>query len=300
MWRGDLRGLLLLLLSLGVLIALPGSALSHPSSQDQPKCAEARVSPLRLLESFYDRAGFPEHADSYTGEMLEHYRDAPTLGSLLPDEARVQHRPVLVSCERAIYATTISTDAGGEDWYVYLAWEGGGWKIEAVRKLALPGIFSIALGSLVAAPDAVDQRAALLGEQAPQVSGAEMLANMRLVASTDAALKAYFAQHQDELLQLVSDFEQRPSLTLVTSDGRTRPEGGESGAMAAQIRQLHLNAVYRNPAQPGCAFVSIGGVLDNEVGYLYAPPGCAVPEMSPNHYILIEPIATGWFLFKTT
>jgi hypothetical protein len=277
--------------------ASPGGVLGAPTSQDRPKCAQPWVSPARLVERFYDRAGFPDRASFYTGEMLEHYSDAPTLGLLLPDDVRVQHRSVLVGCERAVYATTTSTPEHGEDWYLHMLWEDGGWKIEAVRKLAVPGFFYLMLEEMAANPDLMEQGATVPGAQVPLAAGAEVLTNMRLVVSTDAALKDYFARHRAEILQLVAEFEQRPALTFVASDGRARPEGSESGAIAAQIQQLHLNYVSR---QAGCIVVSIGGVLDNEVGYLYAPPSCTVPEMSPNLYILVEPIADEWFLFKTT
>ena len=36
------------------------------------------------------------------------------------------------------------------------------------------------------------------------------------------------------------------------------------------------------------------------MAYLYAPPECAVPEISPGDYILVEELAPGWYLYKTT
>jgi hypothetical protein len=275
---------------------MPGSALG----QDQPKCADAWVSPSGLVQRFYDRAGFPDRTAYYAGEMLEHYADAPSLGMLLPDDVRVQHRAVRVTCERAVYATTVSADERGEDWYLHMLWEGDRWKIEAVRRLALTGMLYLAMEGLANNPEAMDQSAAILGEDAPRLSAAEMLANIRLTLSTDAELKLYFAEHRSELVHLAAAFEQRPSLTFVASDGRARPEGSDTAALAAEIRQLSLNAVYRTASRPGCTFLSIGGLVDNEVGYLYAPPGCAVPEMAPDLFILVEPMADGWFLFKTT
>jgi hypothetical protein len=113
---------LLLILTLALVGASPGGVLGAPTSQDRPKCAQPWVSPVRLVERFYDRAGFPDRASFYTGEMLEHYSDAPTLGLLLPDDVRVQHRSVLVGCERAVYATTTSTPEHGEDWYLHMLW----------------------------------------------------------------------------------------------------------------------------------------------------------------------------------
>jgi hypothetical protein len=271
--------------------------MNVPPGQDRPKCADPWVSPAYLVERFYDRAGFADRASFYTGEMLEYYSDAPTLGSLLPDEVRVEHRAVLVGCERAVYATTLSTRERGEDWYLHLVWRDGGWRIEAVRKLALPGFFYLALESADTSVDAPGQGPLMAGEQTPLAVGAEMLANMRLVVSTDAALKEYFAQHRSELLWLVATFEQGPSLMFVASDGRTRPEGSEAGTMVTGLQQLHLNYIRRDA---NCMIVSIGGILDNAVGYLYAAPGCVVPEMSPDRYVLVEPMTDGWFLFKTT
>ncbi len=284
------------LLALGVLP--PAGVVRAQVGKGPTGCPGGVGSPAWLLQRFFDADGFSDRASFYTGEMLTHYRDAPTLGTLLPAEARVEHRPVLVGCSRAVYASTVSTETRGQDWYLHRLWEDGGWRIAAVRVLALPGFFFQLMEMLAADPDTMDHGMAMLGDDAPRLSAAEQLANMRLVASTDAELKAYLEQHRDAFMQLVSAVQRSPSLTFATSDGRARPEGSDAEGIAADLRRLSPNAISRDASHPGCIFVSIGGILDNEVGYLYAPPSCAVPEMSPDLFILIEPISTEWSLFR--
>ena len=41
-------------------------------------------------------------------------------------------------------------------------------------------------------------------------------------------------------------------------------------------------------------------MLDNRVGYIYAPAGCTPPPLSPGEYIYVEAVAPGWYLYKTT
>lgn len=83
----------------------------------------------------------------------------------------------------------------------------------------------------------------------------------------------------------------------------TVPEASPADAsaeIAGRLRALRLNAIYREPQHPGCIFVSIGGVLDNQVGYVHAPDGCAVPSMDPSDFIYVERVREGWYVFKTT
>ena len=45
---------------------------------------------------------------------------------------------------------------------------------------------------------------------------------------------------------------------------------------------------------------SIGGMIDNSVGYFYCKDKNKLPEMSDNRYIMIKHLGDGWYLYKTT
>jgi hypothetical protein len=304
--RAQVGSLLFMALALA-LAPLPARGVqSELNLADCPEAAEATAG---LVEGFYDREGFADAALSYTGEVLGSFADTPPLGTLITEEVSLAHRAVLVTCEQAVYATTLTADGLGEDWYLYLEVEDDAWTIAALRTLALPGFYSYLLEDLEEDRWLEDLMDPPAGGERPELSSAEQIANMRLVTSTDAELKAYFAENQDGFATLVSAFNRSPAPQFIGSDGRVRAgaaPGDTLGAnaataeMAQRVRELNLRAISRELTNPGCVFLSLGGILDNEVGYLFAPPSCEKPEMTPSHYILIEPIAPSWYLYKTT
>ena len=67
--------------------------------------------------------------------------------------------------------------------------------------------------------------------------------------------------------------------------------------LAQQLRALRLGAAIRKYRDcEGCVVLVIGGEGANQVGYLHAPPGAACPKMSPQSFIYVEAIASGWYL----
>jgi len=45
---------------------------------------------------------------------------------------------------------------------------------------------------------------------------------------------------------------------------------------------------------------SIGGMIDNSVGYFYRKDKNKLPAMSDNRYIMIKNLGDGWYLYKMT
>ena len=79
------------------------------------------------------------------------------------------------------------------------------------------------------------------------------------------------------------------------------PSAGRIRARAevqSQLAALHALTLDVSPA--GVTTVTIGGVLDNSLGFLHAADPAAVPPVGPEEYIWIEPVGDGWYLFKTT
>lgn len=149
------------------------------------------------------------------------------------------------------------------DLYFYLRRNSAGWTITALRSLALTGV----LEELI-----------LLDRQAPSADPEMRLAirNAELVLSSDRALIAWAAANRDLLEQ-----------------ARAAPASAE---IAKRVREAGLTLVARDG---DLILVTIGGILDNEVGFLWAPEGAA-PAIDASRYIWVEPIGGGWHLFKTT
>jgi hypothetical protein len=125
---------------------------------------------------------------------------------------------------------------------------------------------------------------------------------IRLSTRPDSALKMYLAEHESALLALASRFEAVRALTAITVDGTATGSAAaaERRELTAGLRALRLTALSRRPQVPGCIFLTIDGVTDNEVGFIHAPPGCTPPPLSPHEYIYVERVAPGWYLYKTT
>jgi hypothetical protein len=249
--------------------------------------AEKTGSPEWLVQRFLARDSFPDRARYYTGEMKSYARE-PTLGSTLPGAVRVSFRALERGPGEAVFAAHLNDGTHAQDWYLYLVRGGEVWKLQAVRTLMLPPLFYTMLDSTAAGPDAPDSLAARVQE-------------MRLMASSDSALKEYFAAHAREMDALAALIASKPSLRLATGDGRVEPAGAGVGEIRHALRALHIGAASRDDVEaPGCVLLTIGGIADNEVGYVHAPPGCKVPQMSPERFIYVERVAPGWYLYKTT
>jgi hypothetical protein len=50
----------------------------------------------------------------------------------------------------------------------------------------------------------------------------------------------------------------------------------------------------------GCLVFSIGGMMDNTVGFLYVKDKKHLPKMDDSGVIMIREIGDGWYLYKTT
>ncbi len=101
---------------------------------------------------------------------------------------------------------------------------------------------------------------------------------------------------------------------VATYRAADRQAAGSPGAteaaavLAERCRQLHVTGVSPLADSEGEAapvsdetptLVTIGGILDNTVGFLFAPP-TAVPAMGPNHCIWVELLEPRWYLLRTT
>ena len=236
-----------------VLLFLPLTALADESS---------------LVKQFFGQDGIINKEEVYAGEMLEHYLDKPTLGETLPKGIEVSLRALERNPQREIYAVLLSKDGEFQDWYIYLVYDQNKWKISAVRNLALPGLFFMALQEL-------QSKANRTKEEEYRYQ------NRLLTLKLDSELK--------EFLQINID-----SLNTIALEAKTSQEDATESA-----RHLHLNFVAYESTS-GIVDVNIGGILDNSVGYLFVPTGTEVPKMSDDNYIYIEHIAGNWYLYKTT
>lgn len=221
-----------------------------------------------LVKNFFGQDGIKNKREVYAGEMLEHYLDRPTLGETLPKGIEVSLRTLEKNPQREIFAAVLSKDGKSQDWYIYLINDQKKWKISAVRSLALPGLFFMALQE-------VQGKANRTKEEEHQYQ------NMLLTLQLDTELKQFLHKNIE-------------SLNTIVLEAKTSQEKATESA-----KHLNLNFVgYESTS--GIVDVNIGGILDNSVGYLFVPTGVEVPKMSDDNYIYIEHIVGNWYVYKTT
>ena len=114
--------------------------------------------------------------------------------------------------------------------------------------------------------------------------------NLELTLSTDSQLRAWFAANKPAVETLLHAYEQQPAPRAPALDRDPAPGLGPS------LKALGLTAI--EDVGDGIR-VTIGGMLDNTVGFFRAGPS-GPPPISPSEFIWVEDLGGGWFLFRTT
>ena len=271
---------------------------AQPAAPASPTTAAASLaagSPEWIVDRFFVQKEFPELERYATGEFAELYEGSPTLGSIVPANVTVTIRILERDAAHAIFNVSMTDSNVTKEWYAYLRVDAGMWKARSDPH-----------------PDARlrsssrrfwrRRRAAVAGRL--NELGVQELDRSHLTIASDAELKAHFISQQPLFAALAKDFAALSSIDVVNFDGKVAPEGGATAeqamGLAQQLRSLRLGAAIRKYRDcEGCVVLVIGGEGANQVGYLHAPPGARVPKMSPQSFIYVEPIAPGWYLFKT-
>lgn len=205
------------------------------------------------------------------------------------------------------------------DLYFYLKFDNG-WKIRSMRAMAQTGFLEATLTTL-------KSKGELTAEEK------ESLANTELVLSSDKMLTGWFRQNRaalDKLAALAILETKKKPVKAVTPPRRTKNgvtvavvtksmgQGNAQGnsdedeprtieyitkntkqfpKTAGLLKTLHLSALETK--SDGNIEITIGGVTDNSVGFVYSPAGTP-PLIDGWRYIWVEEVAARWFLYRTT
>jgi hypothetical protein len=207
--------------------------------------------------------------------------------SSAPTRAAPRFVPSRLRPSDVIYTVQVAEGRRAQDWYAYLRKEDTTWRLAAVRTLALPPLFFMLLDSLEATKRLPDSRR-------------QVLENMRLTASPDSALKAFFAERRATLEGIADGFSRETARSIAAAPDGLKAPTPALRSLATRLATVRLRGAWRSPELPGCVFLEIGGMIDNEVGFVRCTSGAGPPPVTPEHFILVEPIAPGWYLYKTT
>jgi len=257
--------------------------------------------PLELAQTIFGRDSFPELARHSTGE----YRGRPN-GRDLSRGTTLQFLLLQQNDAKAVVAMNVR-DSSGRSIDTYLHFRKDSiWKLAAFRSLAMTGLVAQAkeqleqltpaqVDSLVAQGNrSGNKKEALIRSYEDYVF---LLGNTRLILESDENLIRYFRNHQAAFEELRSaaqkEAAQRPPSERTRQLLATRK---------ADYRKLLLSSVSIGSLDFGekCVDFSIGGMVDNTVGFLYVTDPRYLPEINPARIIMIREIGGGWYLYKTT
>ncbi|GAB5483068.1 MAG: hypothetical protein Pars92KO_28250 [Parasphingorhabdus sp.] len=186
---------------------------------------------------------------------------------------------IMISTSKAVARRTVPSGVSND--YFYLQKPKDQWQVYAIRSLALPGFIWEMKREMAGRSDLT-----------PDLEATYQ--NILLTTLSDSELRSWFYDHKAELeeMRLLKPVYDRSMKELDVNAvfKSDQPRVNEL------VEKLHLNYAEQ---KDDMFVVSIGGILDNSVGFLHAAPE-HVPEISTFHYIWIEPLGDGWYLYKTT
>jgi len=250
-------------------------------------------SPAWIVDHMYAYPDFPEQNKYITGEFARRFGGMPTIGSTLKPGVKVSSpRAIGTTDSTAIYSTAIGDSGKQIEWYTYLVRDLGQWRVEAVRTLEFPKVFYVMYDSLRA------------GKKIPDAPP-QMQQIMALSMASDADIQKYFVDHQGAMQAVVDAFNKTTlpgvdlsdSAAVAARRGSPLPNDREA-PVRALLEQAGVSTVFHEKHFPNCTFVRIGGIAHTQVGYLYAPAGCKVPNINPLNFIYVAKIRDSWYEYK--
>ena len=278
-----------LLLLLGLCLPLLAAALAPPT-----------LPPLRIAEQFVASAGWPEMKDYLCCEVAGQAKKQ-TLGQQIPARQRRRCELILQDSATAVVAVELRDTASRRDFYLHFRHDSTGWKLGAIRSLAMTHLGPPMVALLSGLPKAA---VADYDRKHPDASHAFTVGNLRLWTSADAEIAAYFQHHRSDFQKLLRQV-QAGQFFAPAPPGPAEPAAEQAAnadpTVHAQLRRLFLGRVTRRATACGsCLAFVIGGKTTSLVGLLYQPEAAQLPAMSPNGVIVLRPLGEGWYLYKTS
>jgi len=260
--------------------------------------AQPPLQPLQIAQQFVASAGWPEMKEYLCCEAAGQAKQE-TLGQQIPAKLQRQCQLVQQGAATAVVAVELRDSVGRGDFYLHFNKAAEGWKLQAIRSLAMTHLGPPMVDLLTGLGPA---EVADYNQKHPEASHAFTLGNLKLWTSTDADIAAHFARNRadfQEVLRLVKagKFFDHPS-----SDSEDPGElaANANPAVHALLRKLFLGRVTRRAANcSSCLEFVIGGKVNSTVGLLYQPRVSLLPAMSPDGLIVLKPLGDGWYLYKT-
>jgi hypothetical protein len=260
------------------------------------------IEPLDLAKKIFRKEPFPELEKYVTGD----YKGHPN-GQDLQNGSTMRFLLLGQTSHKAVVAMTILDSANkGVDVYLHFQ-KDSIWKMNAFRALAMTGIIEQAKNELEKmTPEQVDdlirKSKKSKDKELAVISSKEdynfELGNATLILELDENIISHFQKNKAEF-ERIKDFALK-ELENKKSDGERAVNLVEN--LRVDYRKLFISSVSYGGYELGdkCLDFSIGGMLDNTVGFLYVANKEDLPEMNDSRVIMLREIGNGWYLYKTT
>lgn len=242
-----------------------------------------------LIKKYLSSEVINDISDDYCCEMLEYYKDQPNFGSQISSKTKISYRKLEENQHRSVYCVLLEDSSQSSDFYIHMKNENG-WKIEAVRALALPGFVFMLLDSIKTMDTIPDSM--------------KMFYNRILMATkTDAQLKEYFKMKYKDYEKLLNLFSSHPEIKFINNSNNYGPDNLDEELITqvkSDLNNLSIDCIERDDQYNGLTFFIVFGMLDNEVGFFCADENAEIPKISSSRFIYIEKIFGNWYIYKTT
>ncbi|MDB5271362.1 MAG: hypothetical protein JWP58_4402 [Hymenobacter sp.] len=255
--------------------------------------------PLVIAEQFVAPTGWPAMKSYLCCEVAAQAK-RQTLGQQIPPRVQRACQLVRQDSATAVVAVELRDSTSRRDFYLHFHREAEGWKLSAIRNLAMTHLGPPMVALLAAMPPA---EVADYDRKHPDASHDFTLGNLRLWTSADADIAAHFYQHRAAFQEVLSRVQTGQFFDpILDADEATDEQAANADpAVHALLRQLYLGRVTRRATACGsCLEFVIGGKIDSTVGLLYQPEAALLPAMQPDGLIVLRPLGDGWYLYKTT
>lgn len=256
--------------------------------------------PIDLAKQIFNKNGFKDIDKYITGE----YEGSPN-GEDLSKETTTKFLLLGQDDNSAVVSMTILNSKNeGFDTYLHFK-KDSIWKMEAFRALAMTGIIEQMLIELEKmTPQEIDNEIAesQKDEESKKYSAFSSkeefnftLGNAKLTIALDENIINHFIENKDE-------FEEMKDIALKELENKTDKKNVNLiENKKSDYQKLFISSIsFGNYDIGNCLNFSIGGILDNTVGYIYVKEKEDLPKMNPDSIIMIREIGNGWYLYKTT
>lgn len=255
------------------------------------------IEPLELSKQIFSKAKF-KHLKKYTTGEYQSNKNHPN-GTDLSPTIEVEFELLTKLEDISVVALTLvdSTGIPITDVYLHFKFEDQIWKLAAFRGLAMTGLIE----QVVQMYDSLNEQQIdiLINQENSRFKSRKEfdfeLMNSKLTLASDRELIKHFITNQEKFQVLVNEVNQdRPEFNPM----RRTPLGENQKQLTQELLIGHITDGAFDCE--GCMELTIGGMIDNTVGYLYITDPKKAPKMNPNRYIMVRKLSPNWYLFKTT